>query len=155
MSHEALTRPGALFEVRDEDVRGTVMPVFRNRWRSLRELLEASARFGPRTYVVDGDVRLSFADNRAKADALAHALQNEFRVKAGDRVAVFAANRWEWVVSFWATTIVGDVPCAMNGWWTPAEFQVAAELVEPVLVIGDRPRLERVAAASTDVPVLS
>ncbi|MBL7498701.1 acyl--CoA ligase [Frankia sp. CNm7] len=151
----ALTRPGAMFEIQRADVRGNEMPVFTRRLRSLRQLLEASARFGDRTYLVDGEVRLSFAEHRGRVDALAHALQTEFRVAAGDRVALFAANRWDWLVGFWAAASVGAIPCAMNGWWTPAEYRHAADLVEPVLVIGDRQRLERVARAGTTVAVLS
>jgi len=68
----ALTAPGALFEIHDEPVRGVTMPVFRNRLRSLCEMIEASRRFGDRTYVVDGETRLSFAAHLTAVDALAH-----------------------------------------------------------------------------------
>lgn len=152
--HAELTAPGAAFEIWPEDVRGTVMPVFRHRTRSLRELLEASARFGERTYLVDGEVRLDFATHFRLVDALAAGLQRDHRVRPGDRVAIFAANRWDWVVAFWAVTSVGAVPCAFNGWWTPDEFAHAADLVEPVLVIGDGPRLARVAESAAAVPAL-
>jgi acyl-CoA synthetase (AMP-forming)/AMP-acid ligase II len=152
---EALTRPGTMFEIRDEDVRGTLMPVFANRPRSLREILERSARFGDRTYAVDGDVRLTFAGHLAAVDAFARALRDRYGVRERDRVAIFAANRWEWLVSFWAVTAVGAVPCAMNGWWTAAEYEHAAALVEPVLVIGDQPRLERLAGHENGIPALS
>ncbi|ONH58870.1 hypothetical protein CcI49_19290 [Frankia sp. CcI49] len=151
----ALTRPGGLFEIQTEDVRGTAMPVFRNRLRSLRELLEETARFGDRMYIVDEDVRLTFTEHLNRVNALAHALQSELGITAGDRVALFAANRWDWLVAFWAVVRAGAIPCAMNGWWTPAEFRHAADLVEPALVIGDRQRLERVTAAGVDIPVLS
>ncbi|CAO5177285.1 Steroid-24-oyl-CoA synthetase [Frankia sp. AiPs1] len=150
----ALTGPGALFEIQLEDVRGTVLPVFRDRLRSLGDLLSASERYGERTYVVDGDVRLTFADLLRQAGALAHALRTGYGVQAGDRVALLAANRWDWLVAFWAVVTAGAVPCAMNGWWTPVEYRHAAALVEPVLLIGDRPRLDRV-AAEINLPVLS
>jgi acyl-CoA synthetase (AMP-forming)/AMP-acid ligase II len=149
-----LVAPGALFEVVEEDVRGNRLPVLRNRARSVRELLEASARFGDRTYMVDGDVRFTFAEHLAAVDALAAALQERHGILPGDRVALFAANRWEWVVATWALVSVGAIPAAYNGWWTPDEAAHATRLVEPVLVIGDAPRLERIAEADVDLPVL-
>jgi long-chain acyl-CoA synthetase len=92
-----LTARGAPFAVRDEPVRGVTMPVFAHRQRSLRAMIESSRRFGDRTYIVDGETRLSFAEHLAAADALAHVLQERYRVAKGDRVAILAANRWEWV----------------------------------------------------------
>jgi long-chain acyl-CoA synthetase len=150
----ALTAPGALFEIRNEPVRCVTMPVFRNRLRSLSEMIEASRRFGDRTYVVDGDTRLSFVAHLAVVDALARLLQKRYRVTKGDRVAIFAANRWEWVACFWAITRIGAIACGMNGWWTADEFRQAANLVEPVLLIGDQPRLDRLASLEVGCPVL-
>jgi acyl-CoA synthetase (AMP-forming)/AMP-acid ligase II len=150
----ALVAPGSYFEVVDEDVRGVRMPVFRHRVRSLRELLEATARFGERTYLVEGDLRLDFVTHLAYVDALAAALQDDHRVRRGERVAIYAANRWEWIVAFWAVTTLGAIPAAYNGWWTPDEFAHATRLVEPSLVIGDAPRLDRATQAGVTVPVL-
>jgi long-chain acyl-CoA synthetase len=150
----ALTAPGALFEIRNEPVRSFTMPVFRNRLRSLSEMIEASRRFGDRTYVVDGETRLSFAAHLAVSDALAYVLRERYRVTKGDRVAIFAANRWEWVACFWAITRIGGIPCGLNGWWTADEFRQAADLVEPVLLIGDKPRLDRLADLEVGCPVL-
>ena len=151
----ALTAPGALFEIRDEPVRGVTLPVFPNRLRSLREMIEATRRFGDRTYVVDGETRLSFAAHLAVVDALARTLRERYLVTKGDRVAIFAANRWEWVACFWAITSIGAIACGMNGWWTPDEFRHAADLVEPVLLIADRPRLDRLAGRESGCPMLS
>jgi acyl-CoA synthetase (AMP-forming)/AMP-acid ligase II len=151
----ALTAPGALFEIRPELVRGLTLPVFARRQRSLRELIAASGQFGDRTYIVDGQRRLSFAAHLAVVDALAHVLRERYQVIKGDRVAIFAANRWEWVACFWATASIGAIPCGMNGWWTREEFRHAAVLVEPALLIADRPRLERLAGLDAGCPVLA
>ena len=151
MAADDLTAPGAPFAVRDEPVRGVTMPVFAHRKRSLRAMIESSRRFGDRTYIVDGETRLSFAEHLAAADALAHVLQDRYRVAKGDRVAIFAANRWEWVVCFWAIACVGAIPVGMNGWWTADELRYAADLVEPVLLIGDQPRLDRLSGAQHPV----
>ncbi|MBL7501079.1 acyl--CoA ligase [Frankia sp. CNm7] len=150
----ALVAPGSYFEVADEDVRGVRMPVFRHRIRSLRELLAGTARFGERTYLVEGDVRVGFATHLEYVDALAAALQDDYRLRPGERVAIYAANRWEWIVAFWAVATAGAIPATYNGWWTPDEFAYATGLVEPSLVIGDSRRLERAAEAGATPPVL-
>jgi acyl-CoA synthetase (AMP-forming)/AMP-acid ligase II len=69
-------------------------------------------------------------------------------------VAIFAANRWEWVVAFWAVAAVGAIPCAYNGFWTRDEFHHATSLVEPALIIGDAQRFERVGDATAGMRVL-
>jgi long-chain acyl-CoA synthetase len=148
----AMTAPGTLFEVVEDDVRGSRMPVFLHRARSLRELLERSARFGDRPYLVDGEVRLGFAQHLATVDAVAAWLQHERGIRPGDRVAIFAANRWEWVVAYWAVVSVGAIPAACNGWWTAEEYADAVRRVDPVLLLGDAPRLDRAAASGVDLP---
>jgi acyl-CoA synthetase (AMP-forming)/AMP-acid ligase II len=150
----SLTVPGALFEVVAEDVRGNRMDVFRHRPRSLLELLERSSRFARREYVVDGDVRLDFAGNLAQAAALGAHLQREWNVRPGDRVALFAANRWEWVVGLWGIVSAGAIACPFNGWWTADEYTHAVGLVEPVVVLGDAARLERSREAALATPTL-
>ncbi len=147
----AITAPGTLYEIVDEDVRSRQLPVFRRRLTSLRALLERSASFGDRHFLIDGETRLDFRTHLEHVDAVAAWLQGERGVKAGERVALFAANRWEWVVSFWAIASIGAIPAAYNGWWTAEEYAHATDLVQPVLVLGDGPRLERVPDADRSV----
>jgi acyl-CoA synthetase (AMP-forming)/AMP-acid ligase II len=143
---ERLTGPGGAFEVVLEDVRGERMLVFRDRIRALRALLEQTARFEDRLYLVDGDVRLTFGAHLDQVVRVAHALRERHGIRPGDRVALFAANRWEWIVAFWATSWLGAIPCLMNGFWTAEEFADAVALVEPAIVLGDAARIERVKA---------
>ena len=119
---ERLIGPGGAFELVEEIVRGHSMRVFKQRTRSLRELLERTERFGDRLYLVDGDVRLTFHDHLEQVARAANALRERHGIRPGDRVALFAANRWEWIVAFWATSWLGAIPCLMNGWWTAEEF---------------------------------
>ncbi len=151
---DALTAPGALFEVRDEEVRGVTMPVFAHRYGSLGEMLEASARFRDRPFIVDGEERVSFALHLERVKTLGTALREQYGVEPGDRVAIFSANRWEWVVSFWATIAIGAVPCCFNGYWSADEWDHANALTEPKVMIADAPRLERVADRIGALPVI-
>lgn len=149
-----LIGPGGAFEIVREDVRGRSMFVFRERIRSLRELLLATERFGDRVYLVEGDLRLGFDAHLALVRRVADGLARDYGIRPGDRVALFAANRWEWVVSFWAVAWLGAIPCLMNGFWTEEEFADAVALVEPALVLLDRPRRERVKGVLGDVRTL-
>jgi acyl-CoA synthetase (AMP-forming)/AMP-acid ligase II len=140
----ALISSGAAFELRVEEVRGTAMAVFAHRQRSLRDVLDGTRRFPNRLAIVDGEVRIDFAAQHAYVAALAAALQSRYEIRPGDRIALFAANRWEWIIAFWATVLAGAIPCGFNGWWTDDEFRHATALVEPALLIGDAERLARV-----------
>ncbi|HEX4431940.1 MAG TPA: class I adenylate-forming enzyme family protein [Frankiaceae bacterium] len=150
-----LTSPGAYFEIGDEVVRGTRMPVFTERARSLRQLLEDTRRFSDRTYVIEGDTRLDYGTHLEIVDGLAAALRDRHGIEPGDRVAIFAGNRWEWVVAFWAIATAGAIPCAFNGFWTQDEFVHATGLVDPALIIGDSDRLARVTEATAGRSVLN
>ncbi len=58
----------------------------------------AAERYGDAEAVVDGETRLSFRDVATRAlDATRAAIA--FGVEPGDRVAIWAPNRWEWIVS--------------------------------------------------------
>jgi long-chain acyl-CoA synthetase len=151
---DALMAPDASFEVREEEVRGVRMPVFAHRLGSLGELLDASARFAERTFIVDGETYVSFAEHLALAMQLGAVMREQYGVEAGDRVAVFAANRWEWVVSFWAVIAIGAVPCCFNGHWSADEWDHARDLTEPKLMIADSARIERVTDRIGDLPVI-
>ena len=141
-----LTATGSPFEVRPEHVGGEAMLVYANRPRSLGEVLAAATKHGDRDcFIFDDGTRLSFAevvrDTRRVAAGLA-----DRGIGRGDRVAICAPNRLEWLLTFWAATSMGAVVVAMNGWWTGTEMTNALELTEPKLLIGDQKRIERLPA---------
>lgn len=148
-----VTAPGAPFEVVEQDVRGHLMPVFKNRANSLSEVLAASAEFGDREYLVCGEVRLSFAEHLARVSSLAQAMREEHGIGKGDRVAIFAANSAEWVLAFWAAVSLGAVAVGMNSMWTSREAVDALETCTPALVVADERRRE--VLGQLGIPVLS
>ena len=60
-----LTGPGGPFEIIEEPVLGEVMPVFKERVRSLRQLVVDSAARGDADYIVCDDRRIGFAEHAA------------------------------------------------------------------------------------------
>jgi acyl-CoA synthetase (AMP-forming)/AMP-acid ligase II len=149
-----LTGPGGLFEIVEEDVLGERLPVFKNRRRSLREILAASAAHGDREYIVHGDRRLGYAEHLRLVGSTARALRELYGVRPGDRVAILAENQPEWIAAFWASVSLGASVAALNGWWTADEIAYGVEVSEPKLLIGDRKRLARVADRDLGAPVL-
>jgi acyl-CoA synthetase (AMP-forming)/AMP-acid ligase II len=147
-----LTGPGGPFEIVTETVLGERVQVFKNRARSLREVLAASAAHGAKEHLVEGERRLTFADHLGHVASVAAALRDRYGIGRGDRVAVLSENRIEWPLSFWATQALGGITAALNGWWTADEIAYGIEDSEPKLLIADRKRLAR--AGPVNVPVL-
>ena len=150
-----LAGPGEPFEIVEEDVLGERMDVYRNRPRSLREVLASSAAHGDALYVVCGDERVTYADHLQRVAAFARVLRDEFGVGRGDRVAILAANCPEWIVAFWATVSLGAICASMNAWWADPELEYALAHSEPVVVVADADRLARVRAVVPDAAGVS
>lgn len=132
------------FAIVTEDVLGEQTLVFRDRKRTLIELLDASLSYGDREYLVQGDVRWNFSDHHAAVRSVAAALAADYGITKGDRVAIAAANRPEYVIAFWAAVHLGAIAVTMNAWWSGPELRDALADCEPVLLIADADRLERI-----------
>ena len=139
-----LTGPDGPFETVEETVLGVTMRVYKNRVRSLRELLERSEAFAGNDYLVFSDGRRwTYADHLRDVSSVAAALRDEYGIGKGDRVAILAANAPEWILTFWATVSLGGVVVGMNGWWAADEIRHALDLTKPKLLVADARRLER------------
>nr|WP_241263031.1 class I adenylate-forming enzyme family protein [Parahaliea mediterranea] len=150
---QLLTEDGP-FSLVEETVLGHKFLQFRNRKKSLRELLLSGLSFGDREYMVDGDVRITYEEHYALVCGYSRMLSQQFGIGSGDRVAIFAENRVEWCIAFWSVTALGAVAVAMNGWWTEAEFDHAWRLSQPKLLLGDRKRLDRLRDLKLDTHVI-
>jgi acyl-CoA synthetase (AMP-forming)/AMP-acid ligase II len=139
-----LTGPGGPFELVPESVGGVEMPVFKNRFRSLRDLLARSVQFGDAELAVwDSGPRWTFKDHERLVASVAAALRAKHGIGPGSRVAILGANSPEWVLTAWATLTLGGTVVAMNGWWQGEEIRYGLELGEPELLVADRARLAR------------
>ncbi len=138
-----LTGPGSAFEVHQEQVLGQPMLVFKNRRRSLFEVLAASSVHGDKPYIVEGDRQISYVENLQQVARLADVFRSQYGIQRGDRVAILAENQPEWITAFWATLSIGGIVTALNAWWTEDEVHYALGLTTPKLLIADRKRLDR------------
>ncbi len=151
---EQLLSPGSPFEVVEEEVFGERLPVFKQRKRSLREMVDESAALGDAEYVVNDHRRITYAEHALLVASIAAGLRERYGIQPGDRVALLAANCPEFILTFWATVSLGGIVASMNGLWTPDEIQYATELVEPKLIVGDHKRLLRTEGLDLGIPQL-
>jgi fatty-acyl-CoA synthase len=100
--------------------------------RTLGALLDEMAAARPQAdAVVFRDQRLSYAMLRARVDDFARALL-AVGVTRGDRVAVLAPNRPEWLIAAFAIAKVGGVMTAISTFSTPRELAWALDHSEAV-----------------------
>lgn len=140
----ALTGPGAPFEVTTEEVAGVETRVYKQRMKSMREVLENSGAFGGKDFIVQGERRLTFSEHLDQAHRVATRLAADFEVKKADRVAILSANSPEWVVAFWAIQTLGAIAVPLNAWWKAEELTYALEDSGTRILICDQRRLEAV-----------
>jgi len=146
---QALVSDQAFFEIHREQVLGVEMEVFKNRPKSLVDLLELSQNHGDQPYLIYKDSVITFSEHLILVKKAAHLLQHSFGVKPGDRVAIYAANCPEWIIFFWATVSIGGIACGLNGWWKGSEAMKAIDNAQPNIVVADQKRFDRLEDTKT------
>jgi acyl-CoA synthetase (AMP-forming)/AMP-acid ligase II len=124
------------FDLTEEEVLGVPMTVFRDRLKTMGELLDRSLQWADREYIVDGDRRLTYGAHHAAVARVARHLVEQ-GVEKGDRVAILGRNSIEWVVTFWATVSIGAIAVGLNAWWAKDELDYALADCAPKLLIDD------------------
>ena len=144
---ELLTGPGKPFSIVETKIDGHSHKVFERTPPSLRAVFDNARSYGDKVFLVYENERLTFADVMARADALAAALAERYGVRRGDRVAIAMRNYPEWIISFAAITSIGAIAVALNAWWKEDELAYGLRDSGSAVLIADRERLERSAAA--------
>lgn len=130
-------------EIATEVVGGVPYRMYTERPRRVEHLLEFTARWETRTYILHGDRVLTFADLRNAALTKATELSN-LGIQRGERVFIIGWNSSEWVVNFWACMYAGLVPVLANAWWSGAEVANGLNSIEPALVLADSRSIDKV-----------
>jgi long-chain acyl-CoA synthetase len=160
----ALFAPGGPYEIGTEEVLGVPLQVYKQRFRSLRDLVAIADTRAEVDWLVQGDRRLTFGEHNALVRRAAAAL-TDLGVERGDRVALLTANTVEWVVMFWACAAVGAACVPLNAWWKAEELEFALRdsgakvlFCDPKRwaivrdVVGDITTLEHVFVMDLDAP---
>jgi acyl-CoA ligase (AMP-forming) (exosortase A-associated) len=108
---------------------------------TLDELLDAAiAEHGERTALVDGDVRLTYAEVGARTGALAAALAGA-GLAPGDRVGIYLEKSWQAVVAMLAASRVGAAFVNVNPALKAAQVTYIANDCDIRVLIGNADKL--------------
>jgi len=132
---EKVTRSGSPFEIGERDG----MRQFVNAPSDLNQMIERTREFGDRAMIVEGDLRLSYAQVFARRDALAAALG----IEKGDRVGLCMKNSASWMIGFLAILSRGGVAVAVNSRGAPTELADMLGDVGATIVLADPDRARR------------
>lgn len=94
-------------------------------------------------FLVDGDIRLTFADCYAAARELAGGLVEGHQLVKGDRVGIAARNSANWIVAYMAVLMAGGVVTLLNGWWQGGELAEGIRMVRCRYILADAQRAAR------------
>ena len=143
---DRLTAPGAPLECVTVLRDGRPYPAFRHAPASLPAMFAQSCtQYGPAPFLVDGRVRLSFAETHALARRVALGLIARHGVARGERVGIAARNSANWIVLYMGVLMAGGCVTLLNGWWTGGEMADGIALTDCRLVLADEPRAARLA----------
>lgn len=140
----ALTAPGAMFHTATIQRFGHDLPIIAAAPPHLPAYFAYfCATHGDKTFIVDGDTRLSFADVYKAARHVAGGLVEGHGVQKGDRIGIAARNSANWVIAYMAVLMAGGCVTLLNGWWQGEELSSGIDLVECTFVIADDARAKR------------
>lgn len=143
-ANKLLTAPDSPFEMEVLEIAGLRLRTWKHAPRSNREVVSSARSRGERTFLVNGDERVSFnAFHRAVA-----ALATDLRargIEKGDRVAIAMRNLPEWVVAFYAASVCGAIVTPLNAWWTAPELEYGLRDSGARFVFADPERFDRIA----------
>ncbi|MCI4646256.1 MAG: acyl--CoA ligase [Hyphomonadaceae bacterium] len=140
--------------IKDAVVNGVEMKVYANAPGTLRDILEASAAFGARDFLIYQDERVTFDTHYRAATNFAHTLRDTFAIQAGDRVAVVMRNYPQWSVAFFAALGIGAITTPMNSWWTGEELAYGLKDSGAKVAVVDGQIFERIREHWDELPDL-
>jgi len=141
---DRLTAPGGPLQTVGIERHGVMLPMFSLAPPTLPAYFaHYCAQHGDATFLVDGELRLSFAETYALAQSAAAALVAGHGVKRGDRVGLAARNSANWIIAYMAVLMAGGCTTLLNGWWTGEELAEGIALTGCELVLADAARAAR------------
>jgi len=151
----ALTAPGQPFATVPFTRDGVEMPAFAGAPPSLAHYFAHFCnehRDVP--FLVDGEVRLTFAETYGAATCVAESLVRDHGIAKGDRVAIAARNSANWMIAYMGIIMAGGCATLLNGFSSGEELAYGIDLVEAKLVLADEGRAARLEGHSHSAKVV-
>jgi acyl-CoA synthetase (AMP-forming)/AMP-acid ligase II len=100
-------------------------------------LAHFSAINADKEFIVDGALRLTFAEAYAAAKVAAGGLVAGHGLQRGEFVGIAARNSANWIIAYMAVLMAGGCATLLNGWWQGGELVEGIRLGPCRLVIAD------------------
>lgn len=149
-----LTAPGARFEMEERMVNGASVRAYKHAPGSLRDVLQLSAGWAHREFLIYEDERVTFGAHLKAVAHLARLLRDEYGVAKGDRIAICMRNYPQWPVAFFAAISLGAIATPLNAWWTGEELEYGFSDSGAKVAILDPERMERLREHLHNLPAL-
>ena len=147
MALNRITASGTPFEIGFVEHGGVPLRIYSRAPATLPALFDHyCALHDTAEFIVDGDVRLTFAEVHALARRTAAGLITRYGVRRGDRVGIAARNSANWIIAYMGVLMAGGCVTMLNGWWSGEELAGGIALAECAVVLADVPRAARLAA---------
>ena len=123
---------------------GVGLPAFINAPTNLADYFAMfCATHTDKTFLFDGDIRMTFGEAYAAARELAGGLVEGHQLVKGDRVGIAARNSANWIIAYMAVLMAGGVATLLNGWWQGSELAEGIRMVRCRYVLADAQRATR------------
>ncbi len=123
---------------------GTTLPMLRLAPATLPDYMAMfCTQHGTAEFIIDGELRLTFAQTHAAARIVAGGLVAGHGVQRGMRIGIAARNSANWIIAYMAVLMAGGCATLLNGWWTGEELADGIALAECTIVLADAPRAAR------------
>ncbi len=126
------------FKFEQKKIGGVPVNVYKGRPTSVYSMFAKTVKDYPQRQAIRfGDLTVSYAELGKRVDALAAALANNYKVKKGDRVAIFLKNDDAFPPVFLAISKLGAVSVVLNTRLTRSELEHQLEVTKPVAAVVD------------------
>ena len=141
---ERLSVPGGPLETIAFERFGTSLPMLKLAPPTLVDYMAMfCTQHGASEFIIDGEIRLTFAQAHAAARIVAGGLVAGHGVRRGDRIGIAARNSANWIIAYMAVVMAGGCATLINGWWTGEELVDGIRLAECTIILADAPRAAR------------
>ncbi|KUO57758.1 MAG: AMP-dependent synthetase [Sphingomonadales bacterium BRH_c3] len=141
---DKLTAAGAPAETVPVSRGGVDMPSLKNAPPSLvHYFAHYCNQHGDLPFLIDGDIRISFAQAWDAAQHVAAGLIANHGVARGDRVGIAARNSANWIIAYMGILAAGGCATLLNGFSSGEELADQIELVGCRLLLADAQRAQR------------
>ncbi|MEM7688656.1 MAG: class I adenylate-forming enzyme family protein [Pseudomonadota bacterium] len=105
-------------------------------------------------FLVDGDLRLTFAETYQAAACVAEGLVTKHGVQKGDRIGIAARNSANWMILEMGILMAGGCATLINGFWSGEELAYGINLCECKIVMADAGRAARLEGIEHDSEIV-